>query len=118
MALAGYRSKIRAQSGPDFFTLKLTPQGRQRLQGYAESSEFAPPPSSVHAIGLQVLRRIETRPQTLRTLGVAIDANAATLGVVISRLERLGQVQSQGIWERQLSLSDKGREALQAAARI
>ena len=108
----------RAQSGPDFFTLKLTPQGRQRLQGYAESSEFAPPPSSVHAIGLQVLRRIETRPQTLRTLGVAIDANAATLGVVISRLERLGQVQSQGIWERQLSLSDKGREALQAAARI
>ena len=108
----------RAQSGPDFFTLKLTPQGRQRLQGYAESSEFAPPPSSVHAIGLQVLRRIETRPQTLRTLGVAIDANAATLGVVISRLERLGQIQSQGIWERQLSLSDKGREALQAAARI
>lgn len=107
-----------AQSGPDFFTLRLTPQGEQRLQGYAESSEFAPPPSSVHAIGLQVLRRIETRPQTLRTLGVAIDANAATLGVVISRLERLGQVQSQGIWERQLSLSDKGREALQAAARI
>ena len=107
-----------AQSGPDFFTLGLTPQGEQRLQGYTESSEFAPPPSSVHAIGLQVLRQIEASPQTLRTLGAVIDANASTLGVVISRLERLGQVQSQGIWERQLSLSDKGREALQAAVQV
>ncbi len=107
-----------AVSGPDFFTLGLTPQGEQRLGDHVERGESAPPPSLVHTIGLQVLRQIETGPQTLRTLGVAIDAHASTLGVVVSRLERLGQVQSQGIWERQLSLSDKGREALQAAVRI
>ena len=107
-----------AVSGPDFFTLGLTPQGEQRVKDHAERGVSAPPPSPVHALGLQVLRQIETGPQTLRTLGVAIDAHASTLGVVVSRLERLGQVQSQGIWERQLSLSDKGREALQAAVQV
>jgi len=107
-----------AVSGPDFFTLGLTPQGEQRLGDHVERGVSAPPPSPVHALGLQVLRQIETGPQTLRTLGVAIDAHASTLGVVVSRLERLGQVQSQGIWERQLSLSDKGREALQAAVQV
>lgn len=107
-----------AVSGPDFFTLGLTPQGEQRLGNSGETGESTPPPSSVYAIGLQVLRQMEASPQTLRTLGAAIDAQASTLGVVVSRLERLGQVHSYGIWERRLSLSDKGREALQTASRI
>jgi DNA-binding MarR family transcriptional regulator len=107
-----------AVSGPDFFTLGLTPQGEQRMEGHGKSGESAPPPSSLHAIGLQVLKQIEASPQALRTLGTAVDASASTLGVVISRLERLGQVRSYGIWERRFSLSDKGREALQAAVRI
>ncbi len=107
-----------ATSGPDFFTLKLTPQGEQRLEDHKGSRESASAPSPVYTLGLQVLRQIETGSQTLRTLGVAIDAHASTLGVVVSRLERLGQVHSSGIWERQLFLSDKGREALQAAVRI
>ena len=109
-----------AQSGPDFFTLRITPQGEQRAEDRGdseESGESAPPPSSVHALGLQVLRQIESGPQTLRTLGGALEANASALGVVVSRLERIGQVQSHGIWERRLSLSDKGRAALRAAVR-
>ena len=109
-----------APSGPDFFTLRITPQGEQRAEDRGdseESGESAPPPSSVHALGLQVLRQIESGPQTLRTLGGALEANASALGVVVSRLERIGQVHSHGIWERRLSLSDKGRAALRAAVR-
>ena len=104
-----------AQSGPDFFTLEITPQGAQYRERSEEPGAVIPPHSSVPTIELQILRQIESGPQTLRTLGRTIEANASTLGVVVSRLERLGQVRSHGIWERRLSLSDTGRAALQAA---
>ena len=102
-----------ASSGPNFFSLDLTALGRQLLEDRTNGKESAL--SSVDPLDLQVLRQMEAGPQTLRTLGAAVDANASMLGVVVSRLERLGQVYGSGIWERRLSLSDKGREALRSA---
>ena len=106
-----------AQSGPDFFTLRITPQGAQRWEKKDEPGAAIPSPSSVYTLELHILTQIESGPQTLRTLGGALEANASALGVVVSRLERIGQVHSHGIWERRLSLSDKGRAALRAAVR-
>ena len=106
-----------AQSGPDFFTLSLTPQGTQHWEQTEEPGAATPHRSSVPALELHILRQLESDPQTLRALGQAIEANASTLGVVVSRLERRGQVHSHGIWERRLTLSDTGRAALRAAVR-
>ena len=105
-----------AQSGPDFFTLSLTPQGTRRWEKTEEPGAAAPPHSSVPTLELHILRQLESDPQTLRSLERVIEANAATLGVVVSRLERRGQVHSHGIWERRLTLSDTGRAALRATA--
>ena len=104
-----------AQSGPDFFTLSLTPQAAQRWEKKDEPGAAIPFPSSVYTLERHILTQLESGPQTLRSLERAIEANAATLSVVVSRLERRGQVHSHGIWERCLVLSDTGRAALRAA---
>ena len=105
-----------AQSGPDFFTLRITPQGAQRWEKKDEPGAAIPSPSSVYTLELHILTQLESGPQTLRSLERAIEANASTLGVIVSRLERRGQVHSHGIWERRLTLSDTGRAALRATA--
>lgn len=111
----------RAAHGPDFFTFTVTPLGERRLLESSTETE-TPLPSAVDPLSLQVLEQVEVAAKTLRELGTVVGANAATLGAVVSRLDRLGYVQDGGIWERRVSLSPTGKKLLrehrQRAARI
>lgn len=94
-----------AMKGPDFFTFALTPEGQHKLQKSAGED----------LLGLQVLERIATQPQSLSELNTELNLQATTLGAVVSRLERLGYLRNHGIWQRQVSLSEKGHAILAAS---
>ena len=98
-----------APRGADYFSLALTPEGQQHLY----DGDVARP-SEEDLLGLQVLAQIADRPQPLSAVGAAIGVQAATLGAVISRLDRLGYLHNHGIWQRQISVSEKGRMVLAA----
>lgn len=102
-----------ARRGADYFTLSLTPKGQQHLHG---GRGITPPPEE-DPLGLQVLVYIAPQPQTLSAVGAAIGVQASTLGAVISRLDRLGYLHNHGIWQRQISLSEKGQSVLAIAQR-
>ena len=51
----------------------------------------------------------------MRTLGASLGVQASTLGAVVSRLDRLGYLHNTGIWERRISLSQKGQTVLAAS---
>ena len=91
-----------ASKGLNFFTLALTAEGQHKLQKSGGED----------LLGLQVLDRIATQPRSLPELNTALNLPATTLGAVVSRLERLGYLRNHGIWQRQVSLSEKGQAVL------
>jgi SSS family solute:Na+ symporter len=94
-----------APRGLHFFTLALTAKGQHQLQNNAAEDP----------LGLQVLEQIATQPQALPELNTTLNLQATTLGAVVSRLERLGYLRNHGIWQRQVSLSEKGHAVLAAS---
>ncbi len=105
-----------AGQGPHFFTLALTAHGLQQLGDGAQSGA-AGSLAVEDPIGLQVLEHIQSAPRTLRALGATVGVQGSTLGAVVSRLDRLGYLHNKGIWERRISLSQKGQTVLATSRR-
>ena len=66
----------------------------------------------VDAQGRTVLAELEAGAASLADVGRTTGIPAAPLSVVVQRLEHLGYLTGSGIWQRQVSLSDKGRALL------
>ncbi len=96
----------RALRGPDFFSLDLTPEGRH-----------GPEAADEDPLGLDVLEHTLGQAKTLSELGRTLGIRGTTLGAAVSRLERLGYVQTRGIWQRRVSASDTGRAVLSTCGR-
>ena len=103
-----------AGQGPHFFTLALTARGRQQ-PGTGTPDGATDSGATQDPIGLRVLEHIQASPRTLRALGASLGVQASTLGAVVSRLDRLGYLHNTGIWERRISLSQKGQTVLAAS---
>lgn len=96
----------RSLRGPDFFSLALTPEG---WQGPATATE--------DPLGLAILEHTVHQATTLPELGRTLGLQTTSLGAVVSRLERLGYVHTRGIWQRRVSISDRGRDVLRTSGR-
>ena len=97
------------RSGLDYFTFGLTPQGDRTLADLPDA-----PPSLSGFIGLDadsrsILVQLAGGGKSLRTLSTATGVAASPLSVIVNRLDQLGYIRGQGVWERTLTLSEKGR---------
>ena len=104
-------------SGLDYFTFALTPQGDRALAALPNS-----PPAFGGFIGLDaeshsILEQLERGAKSLHALSTASGLAASPLSVMVNRLDQLGYIRGRGIWERTLTLSDKGRALLAAESR-
>ena len=100
------------RSGLDYFTFGLTPQGDRTLADLPDA-----PPSLSGFVGLDadsrsILEQLLGGGKSLRTLSTATGVAASPLSVIVNRLDQLGYIRGQGVWERTLSLSEKGRERI------
>ena len=100
------------RSGLDYFTFGLTPQGDRALADLPDA-----PPSLSGFVGLDadsrsILAQLAGGGKSLRTLSTATGMAASPLSVVVNRLDQLGYIRGRGVWERTLSLSEKGRERI------
>ncbi len=100
------------RSGLDYFTFGLTPQGDRTLADLPDA-----PPSLSGFVGLDadsrsILEQLAGGGKSLRTLSTATGVAASPLSVIVNRLDQLGYIRGQGVWERTLSLSEKGRERI------
>ena len=100
------------RSGLDYFTFGLTPQGDRALADLPDA-----PPSLSGFVGLDadsrsILAQLADGGKSLRTLGTATGMAASPLSVIVNRLDQLGYIRGRGVWERTLSLSEKGRERI------
>ena len=97
------------RSGLDYFTFGLTPQGDRTLADLPDA-----PPSLSGFVGLDadsrsILEQLAGGGKSLRTLSTATGVAASPLSVIVNRLDQLGYIRGQGVWERTLTLSEKGR---------
>ena len=92
--------------GLDFFTFALTPKGDVHLSQLPNS-----PTSFVteDADSRTVLEQLKHEDKNLQTLSTATGMAPSMLSVVVNRLDQLGYVSGSGIWERTVTLSEKGR---------
>ena len=102
------------RSGLDYFTFGLTPQGDRTLADLPDA-----PPSLSGFVGLDadsrsILEQLAGGGKSLRTLSTATGVAASPLSVVVNRLDQLGYIRGQGVWERTLTLSEKGRERIES----
>ncbi len=100
------------RSGLDYFTFGLTPQGDRALADLPDA-----PPSLSGFVGLDadsrsILAQLAGGGKSLRTLSTATGMAASPLSVIVNRLDQLGYIRGRGVWERTLSLSEKGRERI------
>ena len=100
------------RSGLDYFTFGLTPQGDRALADLPDA-----PPSLSGFVGLDadsrsILAQLAGGGKSLRTLSTATGMAASPLSVIVNRLDQLGYIRGRGVWERTLTLSEKGRERM------
>ena len=100
------------RSGLDYFTFGLTPQGDRALADLPDA-----PPSLSGFVGLDadsrsILEQLAGGGKSLRTLSTATGVAASPLSVIVNRLDQLGYIRGRGVWERTLTLSEKGREMI------
>jgi SSS family solute:Na+ symporter len=101
----------RSSRGPDFFTFTLTPAG-EKLARETTSAEPTSASQGLDSLSLQILAHVAETRSTLQELSRATGASAATLGVIVNRLDRLGYLRDGGLWQRKIGLSEKGRTIL------
>ena len=102
------------RSGLDYFTFGLTPQGDRTLAALPN-----PPANLVGFVGLDadsrsILEQLADGGKSLRTLSTATGVTASPLSVIVNRLDQLGYIRGRGVWERTLTLSEKGREMVES----
>ena len=100
------------RSGLDYFTFGLTPQGDRTLATLPDA-----PPSLGGFVGLDadsrsILEQLTGGGKSLRDLSTATEMAASPLSVIVNRLDQLGYIRGRGVWERTLTLSEKGRTRL------
>ena len=100
------------RSGLDYFTFGLTPQGDRTLAALPDA-----PPSLGGFVGLDadsrsILEQLTGGGKSLRDLSTATEMAASPLSVIVNRLDQLGYIRGRGVWERTLTLSEKGRTRL------
>ncbi len=92
--------------GLDFFTFALTAKGDAHL------SQFPNSPAGFvtqDADSRTVLEQLKHEAKNLQTLSTTTGMAPSMLSVVVNRLDQLGYVSGSGIWQRTITLSEKGR---------
>ena len=98
------------RSGLDYFTFGLTPQGDRVLADLPDAPSAPSGFAGLDAEGRSVLEQLAGGAKSLRALSTATGVAASPLSVIVNRLDQLGYIRGQGVWERALTLSEKGRE--------
>ena len=100
------------RTGLDAYTFALTARGDGALAALPDAPAAGTGCVGVDAQGRTVLAELEAGAASLADVGRTTGIPAAPLSVVVQRLEQLGYLTGSGIWQRQVSLSDKGRALL------
>lgn len=100
------------RSGLDYFTFGLTPQGDRVLADLPDAPSAPSGFAGLDAEGRSVLEQLAGGAKSLRALSTATGVSASPLSVIVNRLDQLGYIRGQGVWERALTLSEKGREMI------
>ena len=100
------------RSGLDYFTFGLTPQGDRVLADLPDTPSALSGFAGLDAEGRSVLEQLAGGAKSLRALSTATGVAASPLSVIVNRLDQLGYIRGQGVWERALTLSEKGREVV------
>lgn len=106
------------RSGLDYFTFGLTPEGDRALADLPDS-----PPGLSGFVGLDadsrsILNQLAGGGKNLRALSTATGVSASPLSVIVNRLDQLGYIRGQGVWERMLTLSEKGRALIESVESV
>ena len=99
-------------SGLDYFTFALTPQGDSYLAQRPDSSARLVGFAGLDAESRSILEQLDGEVKSLHALSAATGMAASPLNVMVNRLDQLGYILGHGIWERTLTLSDKGHGLL------
>lgn len=102
------------RSGLDYFTFGLTPQGDRVLADLPDAPSALSGFAGLDAEGRSVLEQLAGEAKNLRALSTATGVAASPLSVIVNRLDQLGYIRGRGVWERTLSLSEKGREMVES----
>ena len=97
------------RSGLDYFTFGLTPQGDRTLADLPDAPSSLSGFVGLDADSRSILEQLAGGGKSLRTLSTATGVAASPLSVIVNRLDQLGYIRGQGVWERTLTLSEKGR---------
>ncbi len=97
------------RSGLDYFTFGLTPQGDRTLADLPDAPSSLSGFVGLDADSHSILEQLAGGGKSLRTLSTATGVAASPLSVIVNRLDQLGYIRGQGVWERTLTLSEKGR---------
>ena len=99
-------------SGLDYFTFALTARGDTYLAQQSLQPRGVSGFAGLNAENRSILEQLRQEAKSLHALGTATGLAASTLSVMVNRLDQLGYIHGQGIWERALTLSKKGRALL------
>ena len=97
------------RSGLDYFTFGLTPQGDRALADLPDAPSSLSGFVGLDADSRSILEQLAGGGKSLRTLSTATGVAASPLSVIVNRLDQLGYIRGRGVWERTLTLSEKGR---------
>lgn len=97
------------RSGLDYFTFGLTPQGDRTLADLPDAPSSLSGFVGLDADSRSILEQLAGGGKSLRTLSTATGVAASPLSVIVNRLDQLGYIRGRGVWERTLTLSEKGR---------
>ena len=100
------------RSGLDYFTFGLTPQGDRALADLPDAPSSLSGFVGLDADSRSILEQLAGGGKSLRTLSTATGVAASPLSVIVNRLDQLGYIRGRGVWERTLTLSEKGREMI------
>ena len=106
------------RSGLDYFTFGLTPQGDRVLADLPDTPSALSGFAGLDAEGRSVLEQLAGGAKSLRALSTATGVAASPLSVIVNRLDQLGYIRGQGVWERALTLSEKGREVVESVGSV
>lgn len=99
-------------SGLDHYTFTSTARGDAYLASAPDAPADVSGFAELDAQSRSILARLDLEPKNLHALSQASGVAVAPLSVIVQRLDQLGYLSGSGIWQRRLTLSDKGRELL------
>ncbi len=101
------------RSGLDYFTFGLTLAGDRTLAGLPHAPAGLSGFAGLDADSRALLEQLAEGNKSLRDLSAATGLDASPLSVIVNRLDQLGYIRGQGVWQRVLTLSEKGRALIE-----